>query len=89
MKSIEEIIQEIILPMVENQKAIMVRKMPALNEKEDIYLVIGESNDIARLIGHGGNVANAIREVVGVAGKLSERRIRIKFESYEKAEEEE
>ena len=88
MKTIEEIIREIALPIVENKQAIMVRKMPDNNEKEDVYLVIGESNDIARLIGHGGNVANAIREAVGVAGKLSDRRIRIKFESFDKIEEE-
>jgi predicted RNA-binding protein YlqC (UPF0109 family) len=63
--------------------------MPNAGENEDVYLVIGESNDIARLIGHGGTVANAIREVVSVAGKLTNRRIRIKFESFDKLEEEE
>lgn len=89
MKTIEEIIKEIVLPIAENKQAIMVRKMPNASEKEDIYLVIGESNDIARLIGHGGNVANSIREIVGVAGKLSERRIRIKFESFENLKDEE
>lgn len=89
MKTIEEIIKEIVLPIAENKQAIMIRKMPDANEREDVYLVIGESNDIARLIGHGGNVANSIREVVGVAGKLSERRIRVKFESFENLEDEE
>ena len=89
MKTIEEIIQEICLPIAENKQSIMVRKMPNAGENEDVYLVIGESNDIARLIGHGGTVANAIREVVSVAGKLTNRRIRIKFESFDKLEEEE
>lgn len=89
MKTIEEIIKEIALPLVENKESIMIRKMPEASGNEDLYLVIGDSNDIARLIGHGGTVANAIREIVGIAGKLTERRIRIKFESYDKLEEEE
>ena len=50
-------------------------------------LIIGESDDIARLIGRGGSVADSIREVVSVAGKLSNQRIRIKFESFEEEKE--
>ncbi len=89
MKTIEEIIKEIALPIVENKESIMVRKMPGATDNEDLYLVIGEPNDIARLIGHGGVVANSIREIVSVAGKLTERRIKIKFESYDKIDDEE
>ena len=63
----------------------MIRQMPSGEENEIIMLVIGESNDIARLIGRGGSVADSIRKVVGVAGKLNDKRIRIKFESFESA----
>ena len=42
-----------------------------------------EKEDTARLIGHRGIIANALREVVGVAGKSENKRVHIKFESFE------
>lgn len=88
MTNIETIIKEIVLPIVENKKALMVSKMPSKSDKDETYLVLAESSDIARLIGHGGVVANSIREVVSVAAKLNGQRVRIKFESFQKLEEE-
>ncbi|MDD3383463.1 MAG: KH domain-containing protein [Bacilli bacterium] len=82
---VEKLIRDIVDPLVDNKDAIMIRQMPSGEENEIIMLVIGESNDIARLIGRGGSVADSIRKVVGVAGKLNDKRIRIKFESFESA----
>ena len=45
--------------------------------------IAAEKEDTARLIGHKGIIANALREVVGVAGKSENKRIHIKFESFE------
>jgi len=81
----EQLIKDTILPLVNNKDAIMIRKMPGESETEETYLILGESDDIARLIGRGGNVADSIREVVSVGGKLENKRIRIKFESFENA----
>lgn len=85
--NIEQLIRNVIDPLVANKNALMIREMPSTNENEIFMLIIGESNDIARLIGRGGSVADSIREVVSVAGKLSNKRIRIKFESFEEEKE--
>jgi predicted RNA-binding protein YlqC (UPF0109 family) len=79
---LEQYVRDIIAPYVTNNEALMVRRMPGMNDNEIILLVIGESNDIARLIGRGGQAADSIREVVNVAGKLTNQRVRIKFESF-------
>jgi predicted RNA-binding protein YlqC (UPF0109 family) len=85
--NIEKLIRDIIDPLVTNKDALMIRQMPSNDENELFMLIIGESDDIARLIGRGGSVADSIREVVSVAGKLSNQRIRIKFESFEEEKE--
>ncbi|MBQ9730646.1 MAG: KH domain-containing protein [Bacilli bacterium] len=85
--NIEKLIRDIIDPLVTNKDALMIRQMPSNEENELFMLIIGESDDIARLIGRGGSVADSIREVVSVAGKLSNQRIRIKFESFEEEKE--
>lgn len=82
MVEIEQLVHDIIDPLVENKDAIMIRRMPSENEKDLLLLVVGEANDIARLIGRGGSVADSIRKVTSVAGKLSDTKIRIKFESF-------
>ena len=85
--NIEKLIRDIIDPLVTNKDALMIRQMPSNEENELFMLIIVESDDIARLIGRGGSVADSIREVVSVAGKLSNQRIRIKFESFEEEKE--
>ena len=85
--NIEKLIRDIIDPLVTNKDALMIRQMPSNEENELFMLIIGESDDIARLIGRGGSVADSIREVVSVAGKLSNQRIRIKFESFDEEKE--
>ena len=85
--NIEKLIRDIIDPLVTNKDALMIRQMPSNEENELFMLIIGESDDIARLIGRGGSVADSIREVVSVAGTLSNQRIRIKFESFEEEKE--
>ena len=82
----ETIIHNLVDDIIDH-KEIMIRQMPSNEENELFMLIIGESDDIARLIGRGGSVADSIREVVSVAGKLSNQRIRIKFESFEEEKE--
>ena len=62
------------------------------NESEDgkdlSIIIATEKNDVARLIGRHGTIANAIREVISVAGKVDNRRVHIKFESFNEEKEE-
>ncbi|MDD2434034.1 MAG: KH domain-containing protein [Bacilli bacterium] len=85
---IEKLVHDIIDPLVENKEATGVRIMPTDDENEVLILVLGESNDVARLIGRGGSVADAIRKVVSVTGKLNDKHIRIKFESFDEEKKE-
>ncbi|MBO8461655.1 MAG: KH domain-containing protein [Firmicutes bacterium] len=78
----ESIIHALIDDLVSNKNGLIIKKLP--NEKEDepiTYLICAEDNDIARLIGHKGSVATSLREIISIAGKLNNEKIRLKFES--------
>lgn len=78
----EKAIHAIIDPIVEEPESILIRIDEGENGRELSIIIATEKNDIARLIGRHGTIANAIREVVGVAGKIDEKRVHIKFESF-------
>ncbi len=79
----EKIIHAFVDPFIENHDSLMIREMPSESEKEIIILVVANQNDTARLIGRKGVVADALREVVSIAGKLENKRIHLKFESFD------
>ena len=60
-----------------------VRQMPSLDENIVVLHVYSAKNDIAKLIGRKGVMANSIRQLMSVAGRLSDKKLDIKFESYE------
>ena len=61
----------------------MIRELPSDSEKDLVLLICAESEDTARLIGKKGMVANALREIVAVAGKNENKRVHLKFESFD------
>lgn len=79
----EKIIHAFVDPFIENPNSLMIREMPSESEKEIIILVVANQNDTARLIGRKGVVADALREVISIAGKLENKRIHLKFESFD------
>lgn len=81
------LVHAVIDPFVSNPDAILVRELPNEGTKDITILICTANEDIARLIGKKGCVANAIRNVIGIAGKLEEKRIHIKFESFEEKSE--
>ena len=79
-----KIIKDVITPMVKQPEALLIREVPSDKGENYLqFLVVASADDTARLIGKNGNIAESIREVVGVAGKLSDKHIYVKFESYE------
>lgn len=82
----EKIVRTIVDPFIENPDALMIRVMPS-GERNVTVLIVSEGKDTARLIGRRGMIANALREVVGVAGKNENKRVRLKFESFDEEEE--
>ncbi len=77
------LIHSIVDPFVDNKDAIMVRELPSNSEKDVTLLIVSENADTARLIGKKGAIANALREVIAVAGKIENKRIHLRFESYD------
>jgi hypothetical protein len=79
----EQIVHTLIDDIVEEPKSVLIRVSEGTTPKDVLILIVAEKDDTARLIGHKGIIANALREVVGVAGKSENKRIHIKFESFE------
>ena len=82
----ESVIRSFIEPLLEDKESLVIRELPSDSEKDVTFLVCADNEDIARLIGKKGSIANAIREVVGVAGKVENKHVHIKFESFEDEE---
>ena len=72
-------LKDIAIELVEDKEHLEVRQMPSLDEN----VVYSAKNDIAKLIGRKGVMANSIRQLMSVAGRLSDKKLDIKFESYE------
>ncbi len=67
-----------------NKDSLLIREIKNDELGNDItILIVAQNTDIARLIGKKGCVANAIRDIVSIAGKLDNKRIHLKFESFD------
>ena len=82
MSELEQVLFNLIEPMVSNTEKISVKTMPSLNENEVLLYVYADSEDIARLIGRQGQMASAIRQMMSIASRIGNKKITIKFESY-------
>lgn len=78
-----KLIHSIVDSFINNPEAVLIRELPQENQKDKTILICTENEDTARLIGKKGCVANAIREIVSIAGKLENKKVHIKFESFE------
>jgi len=79
----ENIIHTLIDSIVDDPSSILIRVSKGTTAKDVLIIIAAEKNDTARLIGHKGIIANALREVVGVAGKSENKHVHLKFESFE------
>lgn len=74
---------------VDNKDAILIRELPNENPQDLTLLIVAESEDTSRLIGRKGVIADALREVLSIGGKIEDRRVHLKFESFERSSSEE
>ena len=79
----EKIIRALIDPIVDEPKSVLIRIDEDSNGKDVNILVAAEKEDTARLIGRYGVVANSLREIISVAGRSEDRRIFLRFESFD------
>ncbi|CAM3585714.1 KH domain-containing protein [Erysipelothrix urinaevulpis] len=82
MKTIEDVLYDLVLPLVEDEKSLSVQRLASLDENEIILTIYAESADIARLIGRQGFMAQAIRQTMSIGSRVLDKRLNIKFESY-------
>jgi predicted RNA-binding protein YlqC (UPF0109 family) len=80
------LIHVVVDPFLHNPDALLIRETDSDDGKDVEILIVAENEDTARLIGKRGTTANAIRDIVAVAGKLEEKRVHIKFESFNEEE---
>ena len=62
MARFDEVLLDLVKPMVEDKDSLEVRQMPSNNEKEIVLYVYAKNDDIARLIGRKGSMAAALRQ---------------------------
>ncbi len=79
----ENIIHSLIDPIIDEPTSVLIRVSEGNTPKDVLIIIAAEKNDTARLIGHKGVIANALREVVGIAGKSENKHVHLKFESFE------
>ncbi len=82
MKAVQEVLYDLVSPMVENHDSLRVEALESLNENEIICVIYAKNDDIARLIGRQGVMAQAIRSTMALASRVHDKHISIKFESY-------
>lgn len=89
MVDLEKAIHGLIDPLIEHPDLVIIRQNQGRSENEVNVLIVAEDDDTARLIGRKGAVANALREAISIASKAddSNLRIRLKFESFNDADE--
>lgn len=80
MARFDEVLLDLVKPMVEDKDSLEVRQMPSNNEKEIVLYVYAKNDDIARLIGRKGSMAVALRQVMSVASHTDNKKVSIKFE---------
>lgn len=83
----EKIVRALIDPIVAEPESVLIRIIEDENGKDVNILVAAEKEDTARLIGKHGIIANSLREVLSVAGKSENRRVFLKFESFDEEKE--
>lgn len=78
-----KILKTIAEGLVEQSDKLDVRELPSLEEDTVVLHVYSSKEDLGKLIGHKGVIANSIRQVMSVSGRLDDKKLDIKFESYE------
>ena len=85
----EAVIHALIDPIVDSPESILIRVTEGSTPKDVNILIAAEKEDTSRLIGKKGIIANALRELVGVAGKTENKHVHLRFESFDEEKREE
>lgn len=81
MVEVEKVLYDLVQPIVDHKEALAVKQLESINENEVILMIYAKNEDIGRLIGKKGTMANALRQVMGIASRLLNKKIQLKFEA--------
>lgn len=73
----EEILKTVLESLVENKKAISIKKQQ--EEGKDVYYVNVAQDEVGKIIGRQGKVAKAIKNLSKALGAKEGRKVEIKF----------
>ena len=79
MTDLEQVLWDLIQPMVNDPEKVQVHETEGDSENEVVLTVTASDDDVARLIGRKGIMASALRQVMGVASHKFNKRVSIKF----------
>ncbi len=85
MTNLEQVLFDLVTPMVEDKDQLEVKEVDDSNEKDVVLVVKATNEDIARLIGRKGSMASALRQVMSVASHRENKKVSIRFEEREDA----
>lgn len=85
MTNLEQVLFDLVSPMVEEKDQMEVHEVSNSDEKEVVLVVTATNEDIARLIGRKGSMASALRQVMSVASHRENKKVSIRFEEREDA----
>lgn len=85
MTNLEQVLFDLVTPMVEDKDQLEVKEVEDSNEKDVVLVVKATNEDIARLIGRKGSMASALRQVMSVASHRENKKVSIRFEEREDA----
>ncbi|MBE6123189.1 MAG: KH domain-containing protein [Solobacterium sp.] len=80
MAELDQVLKDLVAPMVNDRESLDVRMTSGLNDREVVLHVYAKNDDIARLIGRKGMMASALRQVMSIASHSENKRVSIKFE---------
>lgn len=78
-----QILKDMLSDLVEDKASLKIVQRPSLEDNEVLLYVYAAKEDVSRLIGKKGNMASAIRQIMSVPSRLDNKKISIKFESYD------
>jgi predicted RNA-binding protein YlqC (UPF0109 family) len=76
----EQLIADLIKPLVMNPEDVMVKKFSEENEVLTIQVIVNQE-DLGRVIGKNGRIANAIRTIAYASASKEGKKVQINIDS--------
>jgi uncharacterized protein len=79
----QALIHTLVDSFISDPESLLIKELPQENDSDITILLCAKNEDCARLIGKKGCVANSLRDILNIAGKLEEKHVHLKLESFD------